>query len=78
MKENLKICTLYLEDVSNIGSCIVDEHKQKRKKSDIGAVIALKGGKIQVTLNIPRLSKQKQGQNHKICGHDIIQNKALF
>ena len=28
MKEYLKICILYLEYISNMGSWIVDEHKQ--------------------------------------------------
>lgn len=53
MKEHLKTCIFYLEDISNIGSWIVDKHNWKRQKSGTGIVIRLKKRKKQATLNVP-------------------------
>ena len=55
MKEHLKTCIPYLEDISNVGSWIVDEHNQKRQKLDTNVVIRLRGRKKQATLDVPRL-----------------------
>ena len=58
MKEYLRICMSYLEDMSLVGSWIVDEHNRKRQMSDTGAVIGLGGGERQSTLDVSRLSRQ--------------------
>lgn len=60
MKEHLRNCTSYLEDVLNVGSWIVDEHNRKRSRSDTGVIVGLGGGKKQAILDIPQLSKQDQ------------------
>lgn len=57
IKDHLKTCVAYLKDIFNARSWIVDQHNQKRQKSDIGAKIGLEGTKKQATLNIPQLSK---------------------
>ena len=55
MKEHLRICIPYLQDISNAESWIVDEYNRKRQKSDTSAVIGLGGRKIQAILDVPRL-----------------------
>lgn len=47
MKNHFRNCTLYLEDVSNIESWIVDKHKRKQSRSDTGAIMGL-GGEIKI------------------------------
>lgn len=41
IKKYFKICKFYLEDISNMKSQIIDEHYQKRQKSDIKIIIEL-------------------------------------
>ena len=67
MKEHLKTGVLYLEDISNVGSWIVDEHNQKRQKSDTGVVIRLGGKKRQATVDVPRLSRQDQDETSRLA-----------
>lgn len=66
MKDYFKTYISYLEDISNIGSWIVDEYNRKRWKSDIGVIIELEGKKRQAILDIPQLLKQKQDKRIKL------------
>ena len=52
MKDYLKTCVSYLEDISNARSQIVDEQYRKRQKSDTEVIIGLRGKKTQATLDI--------------------------
>lgn len=78
MKDHLKTCVPYLEDISNAGSWIVDEHNRKRQKSDTGAIIGLGGRKRQATLDIPRLSKQEQDETTKLAAMALYKTGKSF
>ena len=67
MKEHLKTCIPYLEDISNVGSWIVDEHNRRRQKSDTGVVIGLGGRKRQATLDVPQLSRRDQNKTSRLA-----------
>lgn len=60
MKEHVRNCTSYLEDVSNVGSWIVDEHNWKRSRSDIGVLMGIMGWEKPSYTGVPRLLKQDQ------------------
>lgn len=78
MKDHLKTCVPYLEDISNAGSWIVDEHNRKRQKSDTGAIIGLGGRKRLATLDIPRLSKQEQDETTKLAAMALYRTEKSF
>ena len=67
MKEHLKIYIPYLEDISNAGSWILDEHNLKRQKSDTGPTIGLGGRKRQTILDVPQLSKHDQDETTRLA-----------
>ena len=78
MKEHLKTCVPYLEDISNVGSWIVDEHNRKRQKSDTGVVIGLGGRKRQATLDVPRLSRQDQDETSRLAAMALYRTGKSF
>lgn len=78
MKEHIRTCTSYLEDVSNVGFWIVDEHNPKRQRSDTGAVIGLGGGKRQATLDVPRLSRQDQDEMTRLAAMALYKTGHPF
>ena len=78
MKEHLKTCVPYLEDISNVGSWIVDEHNRKRQKSDTGVVIRLGGRKRQAILDVPRLSRQDQDETSRLAAIALYRTGKSF
>ena len=79
MKEHLKICIPYLEDISNAESWIVDEHNRKRQKSDTSAVLGLGGRKRQATLEeVLRLSKQNQDETTRLAAMALHRSGKSF
>ena len=78
IKEHLKTCIPYFEDISNVGSWIVDEHNRKRQKSDTGVVIGLGGRKRQATLDIPRLSRQDQDETSRLAAIALYRTRKSF
>lgn len=57
MKENFRNCILYLEDVLNVKSWIMNKYNWKQSKLNTSIVIGLRGEKKQATLKISQLSK---------------------
>lgn len=78
MKEYLRICPSYVEDISKVGSWIVDGHNRKRQRSDTGAVIGLRGGEKTGYAWFISTFKTSLGRDDKISGHGIVQERALF
>ena len=79
MKEHLKTCIPYFEDISNVGSWIVDEHNRKRQKLDIGVVIGLGGRrKRQATLDVPQLSRQDQVKTSRLAAMALYRTGKSF
>lgn len=78
IKEHLWNYTLYLEYVSNVGLWIIDKHKQKWSKSDISAIIGLKGRKRQATLDVFQFSKQNQEKMTRLAVMTLYKTGHLF
>ena len=78
MKEHLKTCIPYLEDVSNVRSWIVDKHNRKRQKSDTGAAFGVEKKKRQAALDVSQLSRHDQDKMTRLAAMALYKTRKSF
>lgn len=78
MKEHLKTCEAYLEDPTNAGSCIVDEHNRKRQRTGIQAFVSITGVKRQSRLEVPTLSNEEQEAINRMAAMALYKTGGGF
>ena len=78
IKEHLKTCEAYLEDPTNAGSWIVDEHNRKRQRTGIQAFVLITGVKRQSRLEVPTLSNEEQEAINRMAAMALYKTRGGF
>ena len=78
IKEHLKTCEAYLEDPTNAGSWIVDEHNRKTQTTGIQDFISITGVRRQTRLEVPTLSQADQEFGNRMAAIALYKTGGGF